>query len=550
VSVSSPAAQAHPATGWARPGRLGPELAIARRAFADGRVRTLAFFYVFAAIAYIQPVTYRSAYPSVADREGFASSFGDNKAVRLFYGEPHDLLTTSGYTAWRVGGTLAIFAALWGLLAAVRAFRAEEEAGRTELLLAGIVARRGAYLAGLAAVAGGGLALFLAILVGLVVAGLPVGGSAYLGVAVTSVLAVFVGVGALTSQLAATRRMATELGVGAFAVCFVVRVIADTATGLGWLRWATPLGWAEELRPLTGARPAVVVLPLAATAVLLVVALRIAERRDVGSGLLAGRETGPPRLGLLSSPTAQAVRLGRGSLIAWLSGVGAFAFIIGLLANSISSAGVSKSLQQQFAKLGSGSILTPTGYLGFTFIFFILAVSLFAVAQISAAREEEASQRLETLLALPAARRRWLGGRLGVATAGAGGIALASGVFAWLGAAAVGVKVSFGLMLEAGANCLPVALLFLGIAAVAFALAPRASTGISYGIVGLAFLWDLFGALLGAPGWVLKLSPFEDVGLVPGAPLKVGAAIVMLGLAVSCMIAAGELFRRRDLSGA
>ena len=73
----------------------------------------------------------------------------------------------------------------------------------------------------MAAVAGGALALFLAILVGLVVAGLPVGGAAYLGLAVTSVLAVFVGVGALTSQLAATRRIATELGVGVFGACFV-----------------------------------------------------------------------------------------------------------------------------------------------------------------------------------------------------------------------------------------------------------------------------------------------------------------------------------------
>ena len=233
------------------------------------------------------------------------------------------------------------------------------------------------------------------------------------------------------------------------------------------MRWATPLGWAEELRPFGGARPAVILLPLAASVALLFAGLWIAERRDVGSGVLAGRETAPPRLALLSSPTVQALRLGRASLIAWLTGVGAFAFIIGALASSISSAGISKSLAKQFAKLGSGSILTPTGYLGFTFIFFIFAVSLLAVAQISAAREEEASQRLETLFALPVARRRWLSGRLALAGAALVAVSLGSGVFAWLGATAVGVRLSFGLMLEAGANCLPVGLLFLGIAALA-----------------------------------------------------------------------------------
>jgi ABC-2 type transport system permease protein len=510
-------------------------------------VRTIAFFYVFAAIAYIQPVTYRDAYPKLADRLAFARSFGDNKAIRLFYGQPRDLLSTTGYTAWRVGGTLAIFAAVWGLLAAVRALRAEEEAGRTELLLSGIVGRRGACLSALAAVAAGGLALFVALLAGLVIAGLPVGGSAYLGLAVTSVAAVFVGVGALTSQVAPSRRMATELGVGVFAACFALRVVADTATGVGWLDWATPLGWAEELRPFTAPRPLVLLLPLAACAVLLAGATRIAVRRDVGSGLLAGRETGAPRLRLLSSPIAAALRMGRGSLIAWVGGVAAFAFIIGLLADSISSAGLSKSVQQEFAKLGSGSIVTPTGYLGVTFVFFILAASLFAVAQVTGAREEESSRRLETLLALPVARRRWLGGRLAVGFGGIAAVSLAAGVAAWAGAAAVGVRVSFGLMLEAGANCMPVALLFLGLAVLSLAVVPRASTAVSYALVGLAFLWDLFGSLLGAPGWAVRLSPFEDVGLVPGASLRAVAAVVMLCVAAAGAVAALEVFRRRDL---
>ena len=72
----------------------------------------------------------------------FARSFGGNKAVELFYGAPHDLLTVGGYAAWRVGGAVAIFAGVFGLLAAVRALRAEEDAGRQELVLAGTVSRR------------------------------------------------------------------------------------------------------------------------------------------------------------------------------------------------------------------------------------------------------------------------------------------------------------------------------------------------------------------------------------------------------------------------
>ena len=53
--------------------------------------------YLFGIYAYIQPVGYRDAYKTLAERIGFARSFGDNTAIRLFYGEPHDLLTVSGY---------------------------------------------------------------------------------------------------------------------------------------------------------------------------------------------------------------------------------------------------------------------------------------------------------------------------------------------------------------------------------------------------------------------------------------------------------------------
>jgi putative exporter of polyketide antibiotics len=75
-------------------------------------------------------------------------------------------------------------------------------------------------------------------------------------------------------------------------------------------------------------------------------------------------------------------------------------------------------------------------------------------------------------------------------------------------------------MLGAGVNTLPPALLFLALGALAFALAPRASTVIAYGLVGLAFVWELFGALLEVPDWLLALSSFHDVGLVPASPSR------------------------------
>ncbi len=524
--------------------------ALARRAFLDARIRTLAFACLFAVASFLNPVAYRHTYSTLQERVAFAHDFSANKGVILFYGKAYDLLTVGGYTAWRTGGILAVLAAIFGVLAAVRALRAEEDTGRAELVLAGPVSRETVYGASMLAVAAGAALLWLAVLVGLVLARLPAGGSAYLGLAVVSMVPVFAGVGALASQIAPTRRAALELGGGVVAVSFVLRLIADVSSGAGWVRWLTPLGWAEQLRPFTGAEPLVLLLPIVASILLFLASARLAVVRDVGTGLLGSRDTAEPRLGLLSSPSAQALRAERGSLAVWLLGIGAFAFLIGVIAKSVSAAGISPQLQRELAKLGSGSIVTPKGYLSFTFIFFALAISFFSCAQISAARHEESEQRLETLLALPVGRERWLGGRLGLALAGAAVLATLSGVFAWAGAASQDVAPSLGTMLEAGLNCLPVATLFLGVAALAYAVAPRAAAGIAYGLVTVAFLWQLIGALLGAPKWLVNITPFAHIAAVPTHSFRAGAAAVMVGIGLATAAGAVVAFDQRDLTGA
>jgi ABC-2 type transport system permease protein len=327
-------------------------------------------------------------------------------------------------------------------------------------------------------------------------------------------------------------------------------VIADTVAGAGWLRWATPLGWTEEMRPFAGARPVVLLLPIVATALFLGVAARLGAARDVGSGLIREPTGASPRLWLLSSATARALRGQRDGLIAWAGGFAVFSFILGVVASSVSSSGIPASADRAIAKLGAGSVLTPSGYLALIFFFYVLGISLFACAQIGGARREEAGQQLETLLALPVGRTGWLAGRLLLAACAAAVIALLSGLLTWAGATAGGTSVPVGQMLEAGANCLPAALLFLGIAALAYAAAPRASAAISYGILVLAFLWQAVGALLGAPGWLVGLTPFAHIGLVPTEPFRAAAAVVMIGIGLVAAAAALAVFRHRDLISA
>ena len=274
--------------------------ALARRTFGDGKVAAVAFAFILAAMAYANAVGYRHSYPTAKERLALARTFGANKAVQLFYGRPHDLLTVGGYAAWRLAGFGSILVAVWAVLAAVRPLRGEEDAGRQELVLAGVVGRRRAYVAALCSLAAGAAVLWGTVLVALLGARLSVSGSAYLALATVAPVPVFAGVGALASQAAANRRVALQLGLGVVGIAYLLRVVADIAGGAGPLRWATPLGWVEELRPFAGPDPSPLLLVGALGAILLVAAGVLAAGRDVGTGLLPATDDAAP--GWRSSP--------------------------------------------------------------------------------------------------------------------------------------------------------------------------------------------------------------------------------------------------------
>lgn len=526
-----------------------PAPALVRRMFLDARTRTVSFAYIFAVYSWVEAAGYRSAYPTAADRAGFARTFAGNDAIRLFYGYPYRVTTIGGYSAWRVGGTLALAAAVFGVLAAVRALRTEEDAGRTETVLAGVVSRRMAFGSAMIAIALCSVVLWAAELAGLLAAGLPFAGSAYEALATASIVPVFVGIGALASQLAPSRSMAVGLGTGAALLCWLLRVCSDTISGVAWLRWTTPLGWAEQLRPFAGPRPPVLLLPVGTTIALLLVAARMSMTRDVGSGLVPGFDTARGSVRLLSSPAALALRRQRGILAAWLVGVASFATVLGTIATSVSAAGISSRIQEEFAKFGSGSIVTPIGYLSFVFIVFIFAICLFVCSQVGAARREEADQQLETLLAQPVSRYRWLAGRMVIAAVAAGVLSGLSGLLMWVGAASQGLHISLPRLLEAGGNGVPLSLLALGTAALLYALWPRASTAASYALVSMAFLWYLVGSVFDVPKWLVGITPFQHIGLVPVQSFRVEDAIVMVVIGALAAAAALAAFRRRDLLG-
>lgn len=289
------------------------------------------------------------------------------------------------------------------------------------------------------------------------------------------------------------------------------------------------------------------VVPLAAAAALLTAAGRIARVRDIGIGLLGGREGRDAHRRLLGSVAGFAARGEMPATAVWLFGVAVFGIIIGVISASVSAAGIPPGLRHELARMGAGPVATPVGYLGFAFVSFVVAVSVFACSQIATARSEELEGRVATMLALPVGRARWLATRLVLAVLAAAVISLTAAMSIWTGARAAGVSVSAWPMVLAAANGAAIAVLFLGLGAVAYALVPWSASAIAYGLLIAAFLWQLFGALLGAPAWLVDVSPFVHLGLAPGRAFRAGSAVVIALIGAAGAAVACGLFARRDL---
>ena len=206
---------------------------------------------------------------------------------------------------------------VWGLLTSTRLLRGEEDGGRWDLLLAGQTTRRGATAQAIAGLGAGAVALWVVTAIITVLSGqsssvrISVGPSLYFALAMVTTAVMFLAVGAVASQLVATRRQAASCGAALLGVSYAVRLIADAGVGLHGLIWASPLGWVEELQPLTSPRPLALLPIVAFSAVLAVAAVHLAGNRDVGASIVPDRAHSEAHLGLLFGPTGLAIRLMR-----------------------------------------------------------------------------------------------------------------------------------------------------------------------------------------------------------------------------------------------
>lgn len=497
---------------------------------------------------------YAAAYKTQAERAHLAIALGSNGGVTALIGAAHQLQGVAGFTQWRSVGVGGLVGAVWGLLVGTRALRGQEDAGRWELLLAGRTSPRRATAQALAGLFGCLGILWAAIASIAAAAGqspvvhIGVGPALLLALALVSSGAVFLAVGALASQLAATRRQAAAYAGAVLGISYSLRMVADSGAGLGWLRWLTPLGWAEQLQPLTVPYLWALVPIGGSVVVLCVAAVYLGGRRDLGAATFPGRSSAAARTAFLGGPTTLSLRLLRGTAAGWIVGIAAFcALTVGLVAKSGGSTlSGSSELRQAMARLGT----TGTGaraYMGLSFVFVTVLVALIAAGQLGAARAEEAQGRLDHVLVRPVSRVRWLAGRLALSCAILTTAGVVAGAFTWLGAASQGSGVGLGRLLAAGLNLVPPAIALLGLGTLALGVWPRLLPAATYGLLAWSFLVEMVGGVVKANHWLLDTSLLHHATAAPAVSPNWGTGAVLVAIGVAGAVAGGFAFARRDL---
>ncbi|MBU7597948.1 ABC transporter permease [Streptomyces sp. P38-E01] len=487
------------------------------------------------------------------DLEGL-TAFSESPAGALLGGPGFgfDALTIEKFLVGQYGLYLLVGAGLMGILTVTRHTRAEERAGRTELVRAYVAGRHAPLTAALlltALMAVTVAALITAVLSG---RGYDAVGSLLFGAGVGSSALVFAGAAAITNQVTEYPRAAAGMSGVVLGAAFMLRGLGDMAAtqgfGPSWLVWLSPIGWSQQTAPYVLDRWWPLVASLLCTAATAATAYALSTRRDLAAGLLPPRPGPPHAARWLRGPLSLAFRLQRAGLIGWsaalvVAGIGYGSFTQPLLD------GFEDAPEDLVAVLGGAQDMLA-GYLGLMGLMMALIVGVFAVLAVQSLRAEEADGRTEPVLAAAVSRPAWLGAHLAVTGLAVPWLLLVAGAGTGIGAAAsTGDPSLIGELVVGHLAHTPAVWLVLALAALLYAAAPPSLPAV-WAVLGHAALVAFFATVLDIPGVAVRLSPFEHIGAYPSEGVNVLAGLVLTALATLIATAATACFRRRDLATA
>jgi ABC-2 type transport system permease protein len=533
--------ETRPAAG----GALAGTLTMIRFFLRRERVRIPVYVLVMVALIASTAAQSEALYPTQAERDEYAATVAGNPGLIAMVGPTYRVTVVGGDVAWQWGAIGGVIAALMSMFIIGRHTRAEEQSGRSELVRASVLGRYASTAAALVVVTIANVALAAAVALAMIGLGQPAGGSLSLGASLGGVGLAFAGVAVLAMQVNQSTGGAYGVVGAAIGVAYALRAAGDV--GDGTLSWLSPIGWGQSMRPFADERWWPLLLLLAFGAALVVAAFALLDRRDDGAGLVAPRPGPPHASRAMTTPLGFAVRLSRVAVIGWAAGLFLGGVSIGLTGQDADKIlGDSPEVDKLFSQ-ASGSLVD--NYLAVSLVSMGLIACGFAIQAVLRMRSEETAGRVEPLLATALGRRRWAGSHVTVSAVGTVLVLGATGLGTGIADALASHDAGRVAVLTGSALALvPAVWVLAGVAVALFGLVPRAAPA-AWGVLGACFLLAYLGPLLSLPDWVMDLSPFTHVPLLPAADFALGPLAALTAVAAVFTVAGLVGLRRRDVPG-
>ncbi|RYV52729.1 hypothetical protein [Pengzhenrongella frigida] len=214
------------------------------------RVGAAVLVVALAAYAVMEVQVFESMYPDQASRE-LVAQFGQDPAMRVLVGTPAGT-SIGALVVWDGGWMLQMVVGVWAVVTTARLLRGDEDAHRSELLLAGPVRARTALGAQLVVLVAASALVGLAVGTAMIAAGADGGGALLFGAEVACFGATYVALTAALSQLLGSRGRVLGTAATILGAAVLLRMVANSADTRSWVAWLTPLGWNDRLEPSAG----------------------------------------------------------------------------------------------------------------------------------------------------------------------------------------------------------------------------------------------------------------------------------------------------------
>ena len=466
--------------------------------------------------------------------------------------------TLGGYVQYKYGTFFPIIASLWSILALSGTLASEARRGSLEFVAAAPLTRRRIALEKLfghiTVIAVASLVIFVSLLVVGTFATLPgdaIPVSAAAGYALWLALLALVA-GSVAWALAPFVGRGSAVGI-AGAVMFTgfilngYQIAIPELAPFANLTW---FGWTTNHIPLAGMYdwPSLALVAVVAL-VLFVVGIEAFARRDIGVTSTIPTPSLPHALVGLRGPAGRTAGHVLPSSLAWGIGLGIFGLVIAgsgrsFTAQLSSSPDFVRLLQTVFPGSDIGSV---GGFLQLVFVEFgYILAGLAAATLVAGWASDEASGRLELLLAAPLGRARWVV---------SGGLGVLAGIVVLTAVAVVGItigaSITSGDIVTPMTGTLALGLYALALGGIGIAIGGVFGTGLAGPAVALVtiltWLIDILAPAFKLPDAVHQLALTAHYGLPMLGHWDMVGIVASLILAVGGVAVGAWGFNRRDL---